>query len=375
MKNLIYLSVLFLTVLIIGCKDAAVDPVVPEDTIPTQEQLDNRSIELFNQGKDITEAVNLLIKEFVLKDTVLLKSLYDAGYNPSGIVLVVHNVFGYEARPAEKILFVVLDDETKAQIAELILKEYVPDLKVNREDLKYFIALIPELETKINLLKNNYGESAEETAAILIKTGENVITLIKAVEEQYSLNEDNVKELILRLQLSAKDITGVLLQLYNYTAEAVFDFLNENDYLITEICKALKDNYTITIIQIAELLEKVYPDDVHSILVELKNIGYSYDEIGILLKEYYEYSAAVTAGLLKDINATAWDIAKLLFERYNITLSEIFSILKDLGFNLGDMVIVAFFDFNLTVQEIENIFTELGYDLCDILTIIHIPCP
>ena len=375
MKSIIYISVLFLTVLIIGCKDAAVNPVVPDNTKPTQEQLDNRSIELFNQGKDVTEALNLLIKEFILKDTILLKSLYAAGYNPSGIVLVVHNVFGYEARPAEKILFIVLDDKTKAQIVELILKEYVPGLKVNLEDLKYFIALIPVLETKINLLKNNYDESAEETAAILIKTGENVITLIRAVEEQYSLNEDNVKELILKLRLSAKNMTGVLLQLYNYTAEAVFDFLNENDYIITEICKALKDNYSLTIIQTTELLKKVYSDNVHGILVELKNIGYNYDEIGYLLKDFYNYSAEGTAGLLKDINATAWDIAKILFERYNITVSEIVSILKDIGFNLSDMVILTIDNFHLTIQEITNIFTSIGYDLCDILTVLHLPCP
>ncbi len=186
MKSIKYLAVVVLTVLLIGCKEEIVNPVIPEPPQP-QHQLDNRSKDLFIEGSDITEALKTLINEFDLSDTVLLKSLYAAGYDESDIAEAVCIVLLYNARSAEPILMDVLSDETKAQIAELILKEYVPELKVNREDLKYFIAILPDIVKKIAILKEKYGKSPEEIASLLKEIGEDIVTTIKNIEKHFCL--------------------------------------------------------------------------------------------------------------------------------------------------------------------------------------------
>ncbi len=374
MKSIKYLAVVVLTVLLIGCKEEIVNPVIPE---PPQDQLDNRSKDLFIEGNDITEALKTLINEFDLSDTVLLKSLYAAGYDKSDIAEAVCIVLLYNARSAEPILMDVLSDETKAQIAELILKEYFPELKVNREDLKYFIAMLPDIVKKIAILKEKYDRSPEEIVSLLKEMGEDIVTTIKNIEKTFLLNEVQVKELLLKLNLSVKEIVEVLRQLYNYTAEAVFEFLYNNGYQVVDICKALMEKYDdLKIDRIYEMLKSIYGDDLDKILVTLKQIGYGYEKIGALLDQYYNFDKQEIAGYLKDIGATAGEIVNFLKNHYQNLISDeqIAQILKEINFDLENIFFALQDQLKLAQQHIIDILTSLGFDLCDILKIIKLPC-
>lgn len=446
MKNIVYLTVMLLTVLMIGCKEDAVSPVVPEppQTLPINEQLDNRSRELFNQGTDVVIASNILTGEFELSDSTILKSLSDAGYNSSDIVKAVHLVFNYKARPAENLLLYVLDDEIKVQIAELILLEYPAELKINRDDLKYFISLIPDIVKQISILKDTYGESAEEAALILKELGVELIVIIQNIQKAYSLTEAEVLILLINLNLSADEMTELLQQVLNYTYEAVFEYLNNNSYILIDICTALKEHYNLnirqfydllhkynhdvteiififtklkfelreiitelknhydyaeifdplrendyqledilknlkevynlTIMQIRELLERIYNNDVQNIIQLLHQIGYNYNEIGVLLEQEYNYNKEMISQFLKDIGASAKEICDFLISRYNSEVEEIAPILKNIGYDLIDNVLAVWDHIKWQIQRILDIFTLLGYEACDILEILGIKC-
>ncbi len=442
MKKIIITAVMFLMVLMAGCKDEIVGPL--ELDITHRLTMDKRSLEMYNRGCDVIPAADTLVSEYHPVDTLLLKSLSNAGYGSPDIVKVTHIVLGYQSRPAESTLLFVLKNETSAQIAELILMEYVTELNRSWPELRYFISHLPGLTEKFAVLKDTYGKSPEDITKMLIETGEGIVVVLQKMQTEFSFTEEQVLALLLKLKYSAFDITLVVRDMYNFSAEKAFDFLYENSYQAIEICIALQRYYNLTIVQICELLNKVNPeltelvkilkacefisgdiinqlrnnydytgmfnaliannfdlvevlkglaagydlniqqvtellesvygDNVHNILLKLKEIGYSFYEIGVLLEEYYNLNREEISQRLKDIGADARELINFLTDHFNMTVEEIAPIINELHFELAEMVAAIWDAVNHNVQRLMDIFTALGYEICDILRIVGLPC-
>ncbi len=442
MKKLICAAVLIFMVLMMGCKDEIMSPL--EQNIQYRLTMDKRSQELFKEGCDVIRAADTLISEYTPEDTPLLQSLFSAGYDSAGIVKVIHIVLDYDPRPALSTLLLVLDGETEAQIAGLILKEYVSELNLSWSELKYFISLLPEITEKISVLKDIYGRAPEDIVKMLHELNEDISIIFQKIQEQFPLTEEEVQALLLRLKCSAYEITAVLGDQYSYSAEDVIDFLTANGYQVIEILiavqkyynltivqiyeligrfnfeleeiinilknlnfdsgeiiqllvadyeyhlmfkaliannyelievlKELKEFYALNIIQITELIENNYNYDIHNILLKLKEMGYSFSEIGVLLKEYYNLESQEISQYLMDIGADAKVIVNFLTDYYNMLVEDIAPILNNLHFSLPDMVLALWDHIKFQVQRLCNIFTSLGYEICDILKIIGLDC-
>lgn len=389
MNTLKYFVILIVILLAAGCQKEDINPVAPPEIIPLNEQLDNRSAELFNAGVPAVQAADSLTAEFEFDNIEILKSLYQAGYTESDISEIVHLFFGYDPRSAEQVLLSVLSDETKAQIAELILKEYVPELKLNREDLKYFIALIPVIEKQINILKDLYENPPDRIAALLNELKENIYTVIQILREKFALDEAAVKEIMKNTGLSAEQIAGILKGLFNYTKSEVHQYLQNSGFTLIEILNALRTAFHLTIEQLSQYLDEDLNYGEQDRLSILRELQYSYKQIAVLLTGYYKYTVVEVVSRLKDIDAsaaeagqilrdlfnlTAPEITDLLKDLYNLANGDVASLLKELQFNLEEIFAVLNDHLFVEEDEIISILTSLDFDYCDILNLLRIPC-
>jgi len=156
MKNSIWIFGLFIILLVAGCNKE--DPGPTEPQLTADEKLKKRSTELFNQGTDVVEAAGIIKKEFEFEDNVLLGSLFNAGYTASDVTSAIHQAYDYNSRLAEPILIGIFRNKTEGDIAELILSEYVDELKTRPDDLRYFLGKVQGAGNKVKLLKNDYGK-------------------------------------------------------------------------------------------------------------------------------------------------------------------------------------------------------------------------
>ena len=208
MRSILYLTGLFVVLALSSCnkEDSPVE-VVEEESV---EKLNNRTIELYEQGTDVVEAAETIEKEFTYEDKVLLKSLFDAGYSPADITRAVHTAYDYNPRLAEPMLAEIMSNKTTGDIAELIMREYVAELKSHPDDLKYFLAAAGGLENKVIILKESYEKEPDAIFLLLRELGEDVKEVVRLLTQYFPVTEEDVKEMMLLAECSAEEIAGVM---------------------------------------------------------------------------------------------------------------------------------------------------------------------
>ncbi len=369
MKNILFLAMLLLILLIIGCsEDEVVTPPINDN-----EKLNKRTVELFNQGVEVVEAAITIDREFSFDDNVLLKSLYNAGYSVSDVVKAIHIAYEYNSRLAEPILIEILKNKTEADIAELILSEYADELKTRREDLKYFLQKVVNIESKVQILKNTFKENQKLILIILKEVGDNSTEVIKVLINNFQLTKEDVKILILEAECTASEIADALRTIYNSSASEVFQFLSDNGFPVIQVLNVLKDLYNLSTLQMTQLLEEKDYDvsEITEVLIELQ---YSYEQIGIVLKDYFHYSAEATTSLLKQLNVNIENIADILIIVYNLTIPVTVEILYEAGFSIEEIIDLLYHHLNLGVQEIIDLLSYFNLDPCVVLNYFNIPC-
>lgn len=369
MKSTVLFFSLFVILMLCSCKNE--DNPVPAPETETVEKLNQRATELFEQGTAVVDAAVTIKKEFTFEDKLLLNSLYDAGYSAGDVTKAIHIAYDYSPRIAEPILLEIMDNKTISDISELILKEYITELKSHPDDLKYFIGRIDGLEIKVIVLNEIYDKEPAFILTMLKDLGGDVTEIVQLLTNHFQLVEGDVKDMMLQTGCTVEEIARVLKVVYNSTAMEVFQFLNENGFQIGETFTVLKNLYNLSIVQIAQLLEGLNYETI-DIAVILKDFQYTNKEIAVLLKNHFNYSAEETAVLLKQLNVSAGEITDILRDVYNLTMPEIVVILYDIGFSDEEILIVL--SHHLEYQDIYDLYISLGFDPCIVKQFFHIPC-
>jgi len=370
MKRLYLLSAIFLVLTLVSCSD---EKAPNEPDITDNEKLNNRSTELFNQGIAVVEAAETIFKEFSFETDVLLKSLYKSGYPADDITKAIHIAFEYNPVLAEPILNAVLTNKTVSDVAELILAEYTTELKQKSSDLKYFIQKVDAPERRVLILKDLYDKQPLEILLYLNVPGEDVTEIIRLLISNFSLSEEDVKVIILDAELTVREIAGVLKSVYSTPAAEVTQFLYENGYALDDILIVLKDLYNLTIFQVSEILESLN-FQTSKIASKLITLNYTFEEIAVLLKDHFLYSAKETIVLFKSLNASAGQSADVLKNVYGQTVPELIVTLYDAGYSVDDILDVLKNHFSLGIQEIIDLVKYIGIDQCEVLQFFNIPC-
>ena len=371
MKKTLWMFGLLIVLLVAGCSKEDSGPTEPELT--ADEKLKQRSSELFNQGTDVVEAAGIIKKEFEFGDNVLLKSLFDAGYTASEVTSAIHQAYDYNSRLAESILIEILTHKTEGDIAELILSEFVNELKTRPDDLRYFLQKVQGVENKVKILKNHYEKDPVYILLLLRELGEATTEVMELLISNFQLTKAEVENLMLESDFTAAEIVSVLKSFYNSPALEVFLFLNGNEYQIVESLTALKTTYYLTIVQVSDLLEEINYE-VEEIAVVLKSLQYSAKQIGILLKNHFNYSAEETAALLKQIGASIEDITDVLIDVYDLTIPQTVAVLYGAGFSIDEIILMLNTHLTLGIQEIIDTLAFLGIDPCIVLQFFNLPC-
>ena len=371
MKNVIWFLGLFLLFLLASCKNEDTNPIESELTV--DQKLKNRSIELFNQGTDVVEAADKIKKEFDLEDKVLLKSLFDAGYSGNNLTRAIHLAYDYNSRLAEPVLADILKNKTDGDIAELILSEYVDELKNRPDDLRYFLEKVQGAENKVKILKNDYEKEPAYILPILRELGEDMTETIELLISYFQMSKADVQNLILEADFTAEEIVVVLKSFYNSPTLEAFLFLYTNDYQVVESLSAIKTAYYLTIVQVSELLEEIN-FEVSEIVAVLKSLQYSYKQVGTLLKNHFNYIAEDTAALLKQQGATIEEITDVLIDVYDLTVPQTVAVLYGVGFSVDEIILMLNTHLSLGIQEIIDTLAFLGIDPCIILQFFNLPC-
>lgn len=371
MRSIVLLFGLFVVLTLSSCSNE--DNPASADESESIEKLNRRTVELFERGTGVVEAADTIKKEFTYEDKILLKSLYNAGYSPADVTKAIHIAYDYNPRLAEPVLAEIMQNRTIADIAELILKEYVTELKSHPDDLKFFIDTVAGLENKVIILKENYEKEPVYILTLLRNLGEDVTGVVRLLINYFPLAEEDVKSLMLQADCTSEEIAVVLKSVYDSAAPEVLHFLYENEYQLTEILNVLKNLYYLSIVQTAQLLEGLNYDVPETAAV-LQDLQYTNTEIAVLLKNHYNYSAEQTASLLKELNVSAEEITDILMDVYNLTVPETVVILYNIGFSVDEIIIVLRDHLTMGVQEIIDLLTYLGFDPCIVLQFFNIPC-
>jgi len=371
MKNSIWIFGLFIFLLVAGCSKEDPGPTEPELTV--DEKLKKRSTELFNQGTDVVTAAETIKKEFEFEDNVLLESLFNAGYTAADVTSAIHRAYDYNSRLAEPILIGIFMNKTEGDIAELILSEYVGELKTRPDDLRYFLEKVQGSENKVKILKNDYEKDPVYILLLLKELGEDTIEVMQLLISNFQLTKEEIENLMLNSDFTATEIVSVLKSFYNSPALEVFLFLNGNEYQVVESLTALKTTYYLTIVQVSELLEEIYYD-IEEIAVVLKSLQYNVNQIGILLKNHFNYSAEETTALLKQVGASIEEITDVLLNVYDLTVPQTVAVLYGAGFSIDEIILMLNTHLTLGIQEIIDTLAFLGIDPCIVLQFFNLPC-
>ena len=371
MKKAIWLLGLILILLIAGCSDEDKGPTEPE--LSADEKLKNRATELFNKEIDVVDAADIIKKEFEFEDNLLLKALFEAGYSASDLTRAIHQAYDYNSRLAEPILIEIMTNKTDGDTAELILSEYVDELKFRPDDLRYFLQKVQGAENKVKILKNDYEKEPAYILLLLRELGEDMPETMELLIGYFQLSKDDVQYLMLEADFTAAEIVSVLKSFYNSPALEVFLFLNANDYQVVESLIPIKSTYYLTIIQVTQLLEEINYD-VPEIVSVLRSLQYSFIEIGALLKNHFNYTAEETTALLKQQGASIEEITDVLLDVYDLTVPESVAVLYGAGFSIDEIILMLNTHLTLGIQEIIDTLAFLGIDPCIVLQFFNLPC-
>ena len=370
MKSIAYFVSILIIFALIGCSEDE-NPVVPEKT--PSEKLALRSEKFFNDGVDIVEAALSIEREFDFEDSELLAALYEAGYSASDLTRAIHQAYDYNSRLAEPILIEIMTNKTNGDIAELILSEYVDELKSRPDDLRYFLEKVQGAENKVKILKNDYEKEPAYILLLLRELGENMPETMELLIGYFQLSKDDVQNLMLETDFTAAEIVSVLKSFYNSPALEVFLFLNANDYQVVESLIPIKSTYYLTIVQVTQLLEEINYD-VPEIVSVLSSLQYSFLEIGALLKNHFNYTAEETTALLKQQGASIDEITDVLLDVYDLTVPESVAVLYGAGFSIDEIILMLNTHLTLGIQEIIDTLAFLGIDPCIVLQFFNLPC-
>jgi len=370
MKSIVYLISLLIVFALIGCSEDE-NPVEPEKT--PSEKLALRSQEMFNKGVDVVDAAISIEKEFKFEDSELLSALYEAGYSASDLTRAINQAYNYNSRLAEPILIEIMINKTDGDIAELILSEYVDELKTRPDDLRYFLEKVQGAENKIKILKNDYEKEPAYIILLLRELGEDMPGTMELLIGYFQLSKDDVQNLMLEADFTAAEIVSVLKSFYNSLALEVFLFLNANDFQVVESLIPIKSTYYLTIVQVTQLLEEINYE-VPEIVSVLRSLQYSFIEIGALLKNHFNYSAEETTALLKQKGASIEEITDVLLDVYDLTVPESVAVLYGAGFSIDEIILMLNTHLTLGIQEIIDSLAFLGIDPCIVLQFFNLPC-
>ena len=334
--------------------------------------------------KNKVEIAKLILKEYQVE---LNLSWTDLKYFISLLpeitekITVLKDTYGKSPEDIVKML------KELGENAFLIIQEIRTEFPLTEEEV---LALLLKLQFTADditaIVRDMFNYQPVQAFDLLHSNGYQEIEILMALRKYYDLTIGQICELLSRLNLElVKTIEilkalnfdlGVIIEQLgrNYDYTILFEALISNGYVLTDVLKDLKDFYTLSISQVAQLIESHYNYDIDNVLVILKQIGFGFDEIGILLEQYYSLDKQEISQYLKNIGASANDIFNFLKNRYGMLEEDIAKILNNINFDLTDMVLTLWEHLNFQLQRLLNIFTSLGYDICDILTILGMPC-
>ncbi|HET8844480.1 MAG TPA: LamG-like jellyroll fold domain-containing protein, partial [Ktedonobacteraceae bacterium] len=167
------------------------------------------------------------------------------------------------------------------------------------------------------VLKNAYGQSLKQTAALLSSTGKTAMEVGKAVYSVYTTSINELSSALASASYSGDQVGDVLKNVYGASIDGAAGALKQASYAVSDI---------------GRMLQRVYSADANKAAWALKQAGYTADQVGGVVSGIYRASGDGAAGALKQANYAVDEIGRMLQHIYSADASKAAWALKQAGY-------------------------------------------
>jgi hypothetical protein len=189
--------------------------------------------------------------------------------------------------------------------------------------VKYvFDQLISGVTSVGGVLKDIYGKTAEQAAALMKGAGYAASEVGNALKNAYSVTAEQAVTILKGAGYAASEVGNALKNAYSVTVEQAVTILKGAGYAASEVGSVLKDLYGQTADQVVDIL---------------RNAGYGVAAIGSFIQSAYSKTADEVVGMLQQVGVFGTDIVDWLSSTTSLQPSDLAATLKRAGYGVHEI--------------------------------------
>jgi predicted transcriptional regulator len=226
------------------------------------------------------------------------------------------------------------------------------------------------------VLRDEFGLGAKETAHILADEGYGVVEIAEAVRDVFGLDAQATAQILKDLGFSAVQVARALRDVFALDAQATAQILKDVGFSAVQVARALKNVFALdaqaaaqilkdlgfSVIEVARALKNVFALDAQAAAQILKDVGFSVLEIGRALRDVFALDAQTAAQILKDLGFSAIEVGLVLKDVFAQDEWRAAEILKSIGCSAKETydVLTKIYQIDDVIQA-ERILYAAGY--------------